>query len=96
MKIELQVESFHAFLVVLLVVAAPSWSLLRAIVLTIVIIHCFRPRRKTKTLIKKDKYPLAPGLLSNDPNRPAVQQVTRDMYNMSNGYMPNGDYSDYG
>ncbi|XP_018021336.1 transcription factor Sox-2 isoform X3 [Hyalella azteca] len=56
----------------------------------------YRPRRKTKTLMKKDKYPLAPGLLPSDPSRPPVQQVTRDMYNMTNGYMPNGDYSDYG
>ena len=46
--------------------------------------------------MKKDKYPLASGLLPTDPNRPPVQQVTRDMYNMANGYMPNGDYSDYG
>ncbi|XP_071536766.1 transcription factor Sox-3-B-like isoform X3 [Panulirus ornatus] len=59
----------------------------------------YRPRRKTKTLMKKDKYPLASGLLPTDPTRPPVQQVTRDMrdmYNMTNGYMPNGDYSDYG
>ncbi|XP_018021335.1 transcription factor Sox-2 isoform X2 [Hyalella azteca] len=55
----------------------------------------YKPRRKTKTLMKKDKYPLAPGLLPSDPSRPPVQQVTRDMYNMTNGYMPNGDYSDY-
>ncbi|XP_042228699.1 transcription factor Sox-2-like isoform X3 [Homarus americanus] len=58
-----------------------------------------RPRRKTKTLMKKDKYPLASGLLPTDPTRPPVQQVTRDMrdmYNMTNGYMPNGDYGDYG
>lgn len=57
----------------------------------------YRPRRKTKTLLKKDKYPLgASGLLpSADPTRSAassVQQVTaRDMYHqMPNGYMPNG------
>nr|XP_045586073.1 transcription factor Sox-2-like [Procambarus clarkii] len=59
----------------------------------------YKPRRKTKTLMKKDKYPLASGLLPADPTRPPVQQVTRDMrdmYNMTNGYMPNGDYSDYG
>ncbi|XP_047471021.1 transcription factor Sox-3-like isoform X5 [Penaeus chinensis] len=56
----------------------------------------YRPRRKTKTLMKKDKYPLASGLLPTDPTRPPVQQVTRDMYNMTNGYMPNGDYGDYG
>ncbi|XP_064082857.1 transcription factor Sox-2-like isoform X2 [Macrobrachium rosenbergii] len=56
----------------------------------------YKPRRKTKTLMKKDKYPLASGLLPSDPTRPPVQQVTRDMYNMTNGYMPNGDYGDYG
>jgi len=57
----------------------------------------YKPRRKTKTLMKKDKYPLGSGLLGpNDPTRPQVQQVTRDMYNMTNGYMPNGDYGDYG
>lgn len=55
----------------------------------------YRPRRKTKTLLKKDKYPLgATNLLPSDPNRSAaaVQQVSaaRDMYQMPNGYMPNG------
>ncbi|CAH1369624.1 hypothetical protein MTP99_011033 [Tenebrio molitor] len=56
----------------------------------------YRPRRKTKTLLKKDKYPLGgSGLLpSADPTRTApsaVQQVaSRDMYQMPNGYMPNG------
>ncbi|XP_022905620.1 transcription factor Sox-2-like [Onthophagus taurus] len=57
----------------------------------------YRPRRKTKTLLKKDKYPLgAAGLLqSTDPAArsaaSAVQQATaRDMYQMPNGYMPNG------
>jgi len=47
----------------------------------------YRPRRKTKTLMKKDKYAL-PGM---GPGAP-VQQVGRDMYSMSgmNGYMPNG------
>lgn len=56
----------------------------------------YRPRRKTKTLLKKDKYPLGPtGLIpSTDANRtvpPSVQQVSaRDMYGMPNGYMPNG------
>ncbi|RWS17407.1 SOX and HMG-box containing protein-like protein [Dinothrombium tinctorium] len=60
----------------------------------------YRPRRKTKTLMKKDsKYPLAGslGALTPDPSRSsaaaaaaaAVQQVSRDMYQM-NGYMPNG------
>jgi transcription factor SOX2 (SOX group B) len=59
----------------------------------------YRPRRKTKTLMKKEKYPLAGSLggLAPDPTRSsaaaaaaaAVQQVSRDMYQM-NGYMPNG------
>lgn len=52
----------------------------------------YRPRRKTKTLMKKDKYPLTGGLLPGDarsPAAPAVPQVSRDMYQM-NGYMPNG------
>lgn len=43
----------------------------------------YRPRRKTKTLMKKDKYAM-PGMASAP-----VQQVGRDMYAM-NGYMPNG------
>nr|CAD7199205.1 unnamed protein product [Timema douglasi] len=63
----------------------------------------YRPRRKTKTLLKKDKYPLgsATGSLlqgSDAASRnaaasaaAAVQQVVgRDMYQMPNGYMPNG------
>ncbi|GLH17196.1 SOX domain-containing protein dichaete, partial [Gryllus bimaculatus] len=58
----------------------------------------YRPRRKTKTLLKKDKYPLGAGALlpGNDAQRnaataAAVQQVVgRDMYQMPNGYMPNG------
>lgn len=46
----------------------------------------YRPRRKTKTLMKKDKYAL-PGM----PPGAQVQQVGRDMYPMNmNGYMPNG------
>lgn len=46
----------------------------------------YRPRRKTKTLMKKDKYAL-PGMSPGAP----VQQVGRDMYPMNmNGYMPNG------
>lgn len=45
----------------------------------------YRPRRKTKTLMKKDKYAL-PGMAPNP-----AQQVGRDMYPMNmNGYMPNG------
>lgn len=54
----------------------------------------YRPRRKTKTLLKKDKYPLgATNLLPSDPSRGSLpQQVSaaRDMYQMPNGYMPNG------
>ena len=59
----------------------------------------YRPRRKTKTLLKKDKYPLGTGSLlpGGDASRnaasaaAAVQQVVgRDMYQMPNGYMPNG------
>ncbi|XP_054724890.1 transcription factor Sox-3-like [Uloborus diversus] len=51
----------------------------------------YRPRRKTKTLMKKDKYPLTGGLLPGDARSPtaSVPQVSRDMYQM-NGYMPNG------
>lgn len=44
----------------------------------------YRPRRKTKTLMKKDKYAI-PGMPPGAP----VQQVGREMYQM-NGYMPNG------
>ncbi|XP_069698138.1 transcription factor Sox-2-like [Periplaneta americana] len=58
----------------------------------------YRPRRKTKTLLKKDKYPLGTGSLlpggdasRNAATAAAVQQVVgRDMYQMPNGYMPNG------
>ncbi|XP_014248151.1 transcription factor Sox-3-like [Cimex lectularius] len=59
----------------------------------------YRPRRKTKTLLKKDKYPLTAGsLLPNNSveqrgqsNNGGVQQVVnREMYQMPNGYMPNG------
>ncbi|GIY20331.1 transcription factor Sox-3-A [Caerostris darwini] len=51
----------------------------------------YRPRRKTKTLLKKDKYPMAGGLLQGDTrsSSAAVPQVRSDMYQM-NGYMPNG------
>ncbi|XP_023232994.1 transcription factor Sox-2-like [Centruroides vittatus] len=53
----------------------------------------YRPRRKTKTLMKKDKYPLTGGLLPADGRNTAaaaaVQQVSRDIYPI-NGYMPNG------
>lgn len=61
----------------------------------------YRPRRKTKTLLKKDKYPLGTGSLLTNSNQESrittsaastVQQVVgRDMYHqMSNGYLPNG------
>ncbi|XP_067004543.2 transcription factor Sox-2 [Anabrus simplex] len=58
----------------------------------------YRPRRKTKTLLKKDKYPLGTGSLlpgaeaqRNAATAAVVQQVVgRDMYQMPNGYMPNG------
>uniref|UniRef100_T1JC36 HMG box domain-containing protein n=1 Tax=Strigamia maritima TaxID=126957 RepID=T1JC36_STRMM len=51
----------------------------------------YRPRRKTKTLMKKDKYPLAGGgLLPADPTAGRSGGVSqRDVYQM-NGYMPNG------
>lgn len=58
----------------------------------------YRPRRKTKTILKsKEKYPMGAGLssLSSDQSRTAaaaaaaVQQASRDMYQM-NGYMPSG------
>lgn len=61
----------------------------------------YRPRRKTKTLMKKEKYPISSSMngISPDSSRTsasaaaaaaaAVQQVSRDMYQM-NGYMPNG------
>lgn len=59
----------------------------------------YRPRRKTKTLMKKEKYPLTGSLgMSGDSARSAAASaaaaaaasaVTRDMYQM-NGYMPNG------
>ncbi|XP_018326918.1 transcription factor Sox-3-like [Agrilus planipennis] len=56
----------------------------------------YRPRRKTKTLLKKDKYPLGttgliPSAESARSAASAVQQAAaRDMYQMPNGYMPNG------
>ena len=55
---------------------------------------CSRPRRKTKTLMKKDKYPLGGGLLNADPSRPGSASLGRDMYGSMNGYMPNG-YASY-
>lgn len=56
----------------------------------------YRPRRKTKNSLKKDKFPLgATSVLQNDVARSmpsaSVQQVAaRDVYSMPNGYMPNG------
>lgn len=56
----------------------------------------YRPRRKTKTLAKKqEKYPMGgAGLLPGSEQRaaPPSAQQPRDMYQMSaaNGYMPNG------
>lgn len=66
----------------------------------------YRPRRKTKTLLKKDKYPgLGGGILPGGGDAAsrsaaaaaaataaAVQQAVNrgDVYQMPNGYMPNG------
>ncbi|XP_011690674.1 PREDICTED: transcription factor Sox-3 isoform X2 [Wasmannia auropunctata] len=60
----------------------------------------YRPRRKTKTLIKKDKYQLggavAGSMLGVDQRQvgtsggPQQPQLPRDVYQMPNGYMPNG------
>lgn len=50
----------------------------------------YRPRRKTKTLLKKDKYPLGGSLLPTDQSRAQAVGMARDMYQMPNGYMPNG------
>lgn len=56
----------------------------------------YRPRRKTKTLMKKDKYPLTGSLAESASRASAVaaaaaaQQVGRDVYPMMNSYMPNG------
>ncbi|XP_066143252.1 transcription factor Sox-2-like [Euwallacea fornicatus] len=55
----------------------------------------YRPRRKTKTLLKKDKYPLGTSNLlpsAAEAGRPPQQQqvTAREMYQMPNGYMPNG------
>lgn len=49
----------------------------------------YRPRRKTKTLMKKDKYSLPGSLMPGTAGSP-VQSVGRDMYGQMNGYMPNG------
>lgn len=61
----------------------------------------YRPRRKTKTLLKKDKFPLGGGvagvggMLGVDQRTvgaggPQQPQLPRDVYQMPNGYMPNG------
>lgn len=57
----------------------------------------YRPRRKTKTLLKKDKYPLGgSGQLMPSGGEAARspasqhQSLSRDVYQMPNGYMPNG------
>lgn len=68
----------------------------------------YRPRRKTKTLLKKDKFPLGGGvggvgvgvgvggILGVDQRQvsasagPQQGQISRDVYQMPNGYMPNG------
>ncbi|XP_043288677.1 transcription factor SOX-2-like isoform X2 [Venturia canescens] len=62
----------------------------------------YRPRRKTKTLLKKDKFPLGGGvtgvggMLGVDQRQvssaggPQQSQLPRDVYQMPNGYMPNG------
>ncbi|CAD1471674.1 unnamed protein product, partial [Heterotrigona itama] len=62
----------------------------------------YRPRRKTKTLLKKDKFPLGGGvtgvggMLGVDQRQvggtsgPQQAQLSRDVYQMPNGYMPNG------
>ncbi|WAR28846.1 SOX2-like protein [Mya arenaria] len=50
----------------------------------------YRPRRKTKTLMKKDKYAL-PGMPHGGPGMQAMGQMGRDPSGMyMNGYMPNG------
>ncbi|KAK2719163.1 transcription factor Sox-3-like [Artemia franciscana] len=50
----------------------------------------YRPRRKTKTLLKKDRYPLGAGLMSQDPVKCQSQSISRDLYSMPNGYLMNG------
>lgn len=62
----------------------------------------YRPRRKTKTLMKKDKFQLGAGvpgvggMLGVDQRQvgtsggPQQNQLAREVYQMPNGYMPNG------
>uniref|UniRef100_A0A6V7J817 HMG box domain-containing protein n=1 Tax=Bracon brevicornis TaxID=1563983 RepID=A0A6V7J817_9HYME len=59
----------------------------------------YRPRRKTKTLMKKDKFPLGTGGVGGmlvDQRQVSAgggsqqSQLPRDVYQMPNGYMPNG------
>ncbi|XP_057331906.1 transcription factor Sox-2-like isoform X2 [Microplitis mediator] len=61
----------------------------------------YRPRRKTKTLLKKDKFPLGSGvpvgsMLSvdqrqvNPSNAPQQSQLSRDLYQIPGGYVTNG------
>jgi len=54
----------------------------------------YRPRRKTKTLMKKDKYPLGGGFIPSDPSRPSSASLVggRDSYSSMTSYMPNGYY----
>ncbi|XP_043473470.1 transcription factor Sox-2 isoform X2 [Leptopilina heterotoma] len=67
----------------------------------------YRPRRKTKTINKKDKFPLG-GVVSGVAGMLAVDQrqvggaagsqqpqLSRDVYQMTNGYMPNGSHLMY-
>ncbi|XP_020283190.1 transcription factor Sox-3-A-like isoform X2 [Pseudomyrmex gracilis] len=65
----------------------------------------YRPRRKTKTLMKKEKYAIGGvgsgvgGMLGVDQRQvgsnsgPQQAQLSRDVYQMPNGYMPNGTYT---
>ncbi|XP_058800205.1 transcription factor Sox-2-like isoform X2 [Phymastichus coffea] len=65
----------------------------------------YRPRRKTKTLLKKDKFPLGAGgvagvgsmlgvdqrgQVGSTPGGPQQSQLSREVYQMPSGYMPNG------
>ena len=58
----------------------------------------YRPRRKTKTINKKDKFPLGgvvagvAGLQVGSSSGAQQQQISRDVYQMTNGYVPNAAY----